>query len=663
MTAILTPEMGRSGGYTDGNLEYKSVDYLYAYPSELNLKPGSPLHDELVIKILDRARQSFNVMQQRHSSFNKIDDTLSAYIAPDDIEKNIKVKDARKPISIVVPYSFATLETILTYLVSAFLVDPIFTYEGHSPEDTIGAKLLELLINHQMVRSGGSLALHSMFRDGIAYNIAPLAIGWRREEGKRIIKEERGGIGKLFGLNPKKKAVPSLFYEGADLHNIDPYLCLPDPNQAIHRTKYGEFFGWIDEVAFVDLLEQESWRDSDLFNVRYLRHLKEQYTEFTVDPSARGKRFGMNQQRRRMWGTTNSKTVVNMYVNLIPASWKLGSSEYPEKWAFAIADGKILIKARPINLIHNDYPIAVGSPDFDGYSVAPVSRLELVDGLQEVLNFLFNSHVANVRRAINNMFVVDPSLINMPDFDDPTGGLLVRLRRAAWGRGVESAIKQLNVVDVTSNHVKDAFSIMDMGQRVTGATEGMMGIMRKGSERRSATESKGASQNATSRMERLAKVLSAQVMIPLAYQLAFNTQQMMSEDTYLKVSGEWPNTLYDEFGHRPGDKVRVTPFDILAQFDVLPKDGSLPTSGNEQAEQWVNLYQILSNSPILMQQFDMTRIFKHIARLMGAKNVSDFMLRQQNIQTSVQPDEKVLREAEKGNVIPINPEETQGAYS
>ena len=688
MTEILTPEMGNSGALGGGvgidntsilgtgttalgvdstsprdSLGWEpGISYDYKYPNNLDLRPGSMLHGQLIINILNRARQSYSVMQRRHPAWNRIDDTLTAFIAPDDLEKEIKAKDARKPISIVVPYSFATLETILTYLSTAFLQDPIFQYEGNSGDDQVGAKLLELCIAAQIRRSSGALALHTMWRDSIAYSIGVLAAGWKRENGHRVVEAARpqSVFGKLMGalggdIGRKKTTVPALFYEGCDLINIDPYLILPDPNQPIHKIESMEFFGWIEERSQLELLEAELWEDSDLFNVRYLNHTKERFTEFTIDPSRRAKKYNLNQ-RRKMYGTTNSKTLINMYINLVPKDWGIGNSEYPEKWLFQIADGLVLTKCRPLDLVHNRFPVVISSPDFDGYSVAPVSRLEMIDGLQEVLNFLFNSHVTNVRRSINNMFLIDPSLVNVPDFDDPSGGLLIRLRRAAWGRGVKDVMKQLEVVDVTARNVQDAFQVMDLGSRVTGATENAMGQMRKGSERRSATEASGAMRSVSNRMERMARVISEMAMNPLAYLLAYHTQQLMSEDTYVKIVGENLEALQAEYGVQ-GTKAKVSPFDILVQFGVIPRDGSLPIDNTGVSEKWVNLYQVLAQNPAVAAEFDMVRIFKHIARLMGAKDVSSFQKQIQNTQVTTQPDQTVEDQVQRGNLVPINPEQ------
>ena len=68
--------------------------------------------------------------------------------------------------------------------------------------------------------------------------------------------------------------------------------------------------------------------------------------------------------------------------------------------------------------------------------------------------------IANVRKAINDMLVVDPYMVNIHDLRKPGPGRLIRLRRAVWGRGVKDAVGQLEVRDVTQGHVSDAMMFM-----------------------------------------------------------------------------------------------------------------------------------------------------------------------------------------------------------
>ena len=140
------------------------VSYKYNYPNGLDLRPGSELHNMIVDNVLEYAQTSYGVMKCRHPYWKEIDHKLTAYITLDDAEEIVKDKDPRKPVSVVVPYSYATLETILTYFVSVFLDDPIFRYEGFTSEDKIGAILLEKVVELQCIRNKVGLALHTQLR-------------------------------------------------------------------------------------------------------------------------------------------------------------------------------------------------------------------------------------------------------------------------------------------------------------------------------------------------------------------------------------------------------------------------------------------------------------------------------------------------------------------
>ena len=65
------------------------------------------------------------------------------------------------------------------------------------------------------------------------------------------------------------------------------------------------------------------------------------------------------------------------------------------------------------------------------------------------------------------------------------------------------------------------------------------------------------------------------------------------------------------------------------------------------------MFKTIGESPELMQQFDITRIFMYIAKQLGAKNVEDFRRNVNSIQTNVMPDSQVAQQAQAGNIIPV----------
>uniref|UniRef100_A0A6M3IZ38 Portal protein n=1 Tax=viral metagenome TaxID=1070528 RepID=A0A6M3IZ38_9ZZZZ len=640
MPHILMGDHAKSGSITD----IRSKDLGYEYPDDLNLRPGSPLHEFLKKEIMDRAQESRNEMEKRFDSWGEIDKSLTAYIKLSDAEKVIKNKDKtdQKPLSIVFPYSYSVLETVLTYLLMAFGQEPILRYEGVSPEDTIGAILLEKVIALQCNKSKVILNLHTMNRDGIAYGIGPVAPYWNERWGERTVKVPDDNV---FGSGFRKEVQEMMLFEGNALMNIDPYLYLPDPNVPVDRIQDGAFVGWVDIDNYLGLLEEE-YNSQDTFNVRYLEGLMSKYSIFAEKDSKRREFIGGH----RLEHTDITKRVdkINMYINIIPKEWKLSTREYPQKWFFQLAADEVIIKAKPLGLDHNMYPIAVAAPEFDGYSVTPISRLEVLGGLQKVLNWMFNSHVANVRKAINDMLVVDPYLINIEDLKTPEPGKLIRMRRPAWGKGVKDAVMQLGVTDITANNIKDSALILQWMQEIGGADKSALsGSVRTGGpERLTGQEFQGARSGALSRMERIARVVGLQSMQDIGYMFASHTQQLMSQDTYIKSAGRWQEDLMKEYGPN-AKKLRVSPFDILIDYDVMVRDGSIPGGNFSQA--WVKMFELLGKHPLLSQRVDVYRVFLHIARNMGAKNAHEF----ENVQAQIMPNDQVNQQVQQGNMIPM----------
>ena len=641
------------GNVGSGKMDFSYVNHDYKYPKGLDLKPGSATHKKIVDKVLQRARVSAQHMSNRFTSWQEIDRTLTTYIDLTDSEQDLIADDPKKPVSIVFPHSYAILETIMGYLIAAFYQDPVFMYEGRSPEDTIGAIMLEKVIDHQVTQAKIILNLHTMFRDSLTYGFGVVAPTWSVKRGLQYVKQVTQRV--FFPPEMSKRLVEKVLYEGNQLINIDPYLCLPDPNFSIAEVQKSEFFGWVDRTNYPELLTDEKNSTGDLFNVKYLNHCISKRTSiYSSDNNSRNAKAKMDGVEDNDY--TKPTDTIQMYIKIVPKEWGLGDKEYPEIYKFRVAADEILVSCQPLGMTHNMFPVAVAAPDYDGYSISPVSRLEVLYGMQNTLDWMFNSHIANVRKAINNTIVYDPYLLNTDDLKKPTAGGLVRLRRVAWGRGVKDTFAQLAISDVTRGHVIDADAIVGIMDKTAGVDASTMGALRSGGpERLTSKEFSGTQTGAYTRLERIARIIGVQAMQDVGYMFAHHTQQLMSEEAYLNVSGRWQETLLREFeaGNSMGwngqigeqGKFKATPFDILVNYDVKIRDGSIP--GSNFSGVWVKMFEVLANHQELLQQFDLTRIFMHIARNSGAKNVESFLRVKQMDQQQVE------QQAQQGNLVSL----------
>lgn len=640
-----------TGESDSATTDYSDRSYNYSYPNGLDLKPDSDFHKGLRNKIWTRARESRNEISKRFEGWREIDKKMTVYIPLSDKEKVLEKKDTSKPVSVVFPYSYSMLEALLTYLSMAFFQDPMFQYEGVEDDDTIGAMLMELVVRLQCIKAKVPLSVHTSLRDSLCYGVGIGIPGWRRTYGKKPVKSEiitQSDLGQQ--TETQVQFIESLLFEGNDLSNIDPYMWLPDPNVSSNNIQDGEFNGWIECSNLMNMLSEEAQPDSGMFNVKYLHARRNKRSTLSIDQSERQAKFGgANTIRQGMAGSTNQVDVIKMYVNLIPKDWKLSTSENPEKWFFALAADDVIIQCERADHNHGMYPIAVASPEYDGYSITPIGRMEVLSGLQKTLDFLFNSHISNVRKAINDMLIVDPYLVNINDLKNPEPGKLIRLRRPAWGRGVDKVVQQLAVNDITRNNIGDSAYITQWMDRISGADQSMQGSLRTGGpERLTKGEFQGTRGSAISRLQRIAMIIGMQYMQDVGTMFAVHTQQYLSKETFVRISGRYRDQLLKQFGK---ERVPVSMYDLAVNYDLIVRDGSIP--GGNFSEAWIQMFQTIGTTPELMQQFDVTRIFMYIAQQLGAKNVEDFRRNVNQVEGQTMPDEQVEQQAQAGNLIPI----------
>lgn len=658
MSIVLDPNATGSENVYRSIQELAKINLGYEYTGGLNLRPGFKLHDKIVSRVLHRAQTSHNYMGRRHMDWQEIDKTLKSYAYVPQAgglkakkgtdETGGAASDSRR---IIMPVSSVVLDSLLTYATNAFLRSPVFTYEGVGPEDVLGAMLMTEVVQRHVQRNAIPLALHTAWRDMFAYGVGYAVPRWTVLAGRRKKKAPEGVLDKRTKtLYQTGQAVITgeyeTIFEGNSLDNIDPYLALPDPNVSAHEVDKGEFFGWVDEDMLFQLLRNEKQIEHKMFNCRYLKEIEGNLTSVIIN---RGER---NKKKQFTDKVSRPVDVIWMMIDLIPRNWGLGRGKDPEVWVFGVAADKILISAYPLDGLHTGLPVVAGAPDFDGYGAAPTSRLLAIEELQMMTDFLYTSHIENIKRVLNNDIVVDPSLINIHDVNDNKPGRVIRALKRAWGQGKlkDNAIFQLDVKDATQQNITEAMFLMEQAKTATGTLDQLLGNLQPRTSRVSASEAQGLRQSGLTRLERPMQLISYQFMQPLARMFALNVQQYMSQEVYIKTVGELEKRLIEDFGMEPQQgRMVVRPMDLVVDYDVQPHDGAIP--GKENVDLWVELFQIMGQYPILAQGFDIIRVFKHIARELGARNIDDFIARNK---PQVVPDEVAIREAERGNVVPIS---------
>ena len=645
-------------GPTNRNVQWKqsvSSRDRERYPEGFNLDPRGENHRILMDYLLSCLKESRETMHSRHGAWRELDRKLTGFIDLSTVkldksqsDAQIKADDPHKPVSLVLPQSYATREVALTFQAGVFLKDPIFRYESPDPADTISIALLEKFVQHQATKARMSLDLHSAWSDDFTYGFGAIHPRWTIKRGTKT----RNGV-----------ADPVIKYAGNELVTMDPYNVYPDINRPIYQVDKMRYFGWAEKTDVLALKEVD--REEEMFfNLGFLGDLQTGDSYFYVDNTATGRndRTGLpNMDSGSVGSMKNSKLhVIWMYAKIIPEWFGLGG-EFPTYWLFAIAADSIVIAAQPLLHDMNEIPVCVSSCKYDGHSVLTPSILEMDYPIQNAMDWLWNSHQANVRKVLNNMFVIDPALVNMWDFIESKAGLIARMRPDAWGKGgIDAAVKQLNVQDVTQNHIGDIGFLQGMSDKFSGMNAQVTGDMRSGyGSRISADESRATRMGSLSRREKDAMISGAQMHYKIAEWLASNTLQYAEGERLMKISGEFAQQIAAEYGKQAeimqnpqtGEiYTRFDPKELDAHYEIVPNDGSL--INGEFADVWERLMNNAASHQEVYQRVDFTRVWLHVARLLGAKNPHDF-LKAPQVQTNVMPDAQVEQGIQSGNLAPV----------
>jgi hypothetical protein len=339
-------------------------------------------------------------------------------------------------------------------------------------------------------------------------------------------------------------------------------------------------------------------------------------------------------------------------------------------WKITMANDCTIVQAEPSRFEHGLFPVNIIEYNPDRHELVNDSMADVIGDLQELINWLLNTHVANVRKTINDQLIVDPAGVNMEDLNARKS--IIRLQPTAKA-GIDRYIKQLNVVDVTAGHVGFAGTVFDYLQKTTGVNDNTMGT--QGDTVRSATEIANVNRLASGRMNLLARLNWDQGMRPLGKQMIQNTQAFASISRLFKVSGGLAMAL----GISPQDYpqgFQVSPQDLQGFFSIAMIEATNPTDKMMRANVLKELLVPLMQNPQMIQLIgaNLPQILSQIFMDSGIRNTTDFIRPpapdQQSmllammtaavgrpgqpgpgVRASVVPDDQVLQQVQQGNLI------------
>lgn len=618
----------------------------------------SPLQTALLSAYKDFMCSSSQEMSEYWDKWDKNYFKYCGYRIKDNEDKKSEAKGGTS--KIIVPMSYAQVQTAAAGVLAMLMQkERIFELMSFGPEDQTMCEGLERDIDYQVRYNR---IYHFMYLYLIDVFVKGVGVGrcdWETVTHKYRVKETRtsmsilGSLMSAFGIKsaPTEEVVESVKeltqYEGNKITYISPYTFFPDPSVQLKDFQDGSFCATEQSKPKISVLAEEG----------KLYHGTAKIVD--VDGSnfwdARPRYAGTflrDKDKSNIPGlkTSTGKTVdlVEMYLKLIPSEYSekygidIGNETDYQMFVMVVANDSKIIRFERYNELHGKFPFFCSQYCPDGDSYIGQSIPDMLSGLQDLVTWLINSHMANVRQTVKNRFVVNPQKVYVEDVE--SGSNIIRTKGIGT---ISDGITQLGTVDITAQHIPFVNTLNQIAQMTTGINENALGQYSGG--RRSAAQTRGVTASVQARLGMAANLVWFGGLDTLGQIILSNTRQFRTEKVYNQILGKDAEKYpYDQV-------ILANPENIAGGYDFAPLE-SLSESGKGQV---FMLLKELMASPELVQaaNLNIDKLLGYSFNLAGVKNYDYFKNAPQppagTPQIQVMPDDQIQQMAQQGQLEPM----------
>lgn len=603
-------------------MDYQDVSHLLSQEQE----------DRLVQFVRALMKMSHSRISKRYSHWQEADRAHDVWVPPEATRFREKA---------VISDTRAIADTVLTYMMAAlFGRNPMFMLEGMDRKSRKVSAIMERLLHQHGRRTALEARLAQLLLDSIRYGFAPTKIVWD-------------------SLGKTNRFV-----------NFDPRRCFPDP-----RVQWGNWER-MQFCIFSDFCSTSALQSSKMYpklamypGLRQRRiaasysweghqWMKEEGKGLNINPTA-----PIETQSNYMFSLDPARTVDECWVRL--NGYEIGVPAIDQIWlVVTILDEEVCLRLQ-LCPYGQQFPTLFGGLYFDAHKTFSQSLYDLLLPLHDIATWMLRSRIDNVQAALNNLIFVDPTQVSVTDLINRNPWGVVRtLPGAKPGDGVFIA----QVPDVTSGHWNDIQAMSELKQRTSAASDAQQG-MPTADGIRTATEIQRLSQMGSQRLGVLSRILSATTVRPGVRMMVTNIQDALDFNGSIKIdpaqqTGVLAPMIQDGY-------LDFSIADLQGDIDYMVVDGTLPVEPTRNAETWINILQVLNQTGLAME-YKAGMMVEEAIKAMGLSDLDQFRISPQERQqqglspsqqmmmmekmrgASVQPNEQIQREAEKGNLIPMS---------
>jgi hypothetical protein len=654
-------------------------------PLAIRLKYGSQFHADTLTRLLARLKLAKDSVQGRYDSWDQVDEQVRLYV---NVNRGAKRPDQTTMTDtlefpfergIVVPASYAVLQVRLSQLMSILTNrSPLWEIDGKGPDDIGSAKIMEAAIEYDMQQCLGLLSLYSQMQDSEKYGIGVIYDVWESENGYKYSKPNpdlTATISQMFGVPAMPQKSWGTIREYNNWTPIDPYRFWCDPRVPKSRFQTGEFAGHRINRSFLYLMERTSENGGPYFNIDLLPSKQAEFVDITpkrdtMISTAANEIRGSNDPKDKGYYILDT-----LQVRLIPKEWELGAETIPEIWWFTVANENTIVRAHRSSYEHGQFTYGVIESNFDAHALYNPGNIECIDGLQRFMSWLLNSHFENIRKALNDVMVYSPALIEESDLLNPGPTRHIRMTTKAEELVLagmlqpSQLIQQLQVGDVTRPHMEASQFIYQMIQLMMATNDPMTG-QNTSQTRKTLGEVNQMMFGSSKRISLSFRLNELMGWQPMVLRAVANRQQFSSIEQFLRIAGD--AAMSNPAGMQ---RLLVKPADLVGNFDYIARSALLPPDPGRQAMIWTQLLMGIGRFPQILapgpdgKMLDVRKIFNEAVRTMGIRNIDQFYTQApppppmgmppgapgQPMPVHVMPDQQVQDGVQRGDLQPLNP--------
>lgn len=600
--------------------------------AELRLaEPKSEFHKTLLEDCKNLIKMSRCEMAKNYSSWDQQDMIVRGIRCED--KEDIEAAKRDKPIKMVVPSTYAQVMTFTSFIFLLYNQNRNFYELLPTGDEDFGKKRsdCELILDRDVKRNEfNNLIFQDLF--GLArFGLSITECCWTRDIVRAFVTPDPGVATFQSVEVPVREGSQwqeVVKYEGNLVRTISPYRFFPDTRFPLVDFRKGEFCGGEEEYSKSQLYKLEA--AGEVAGIDQIQPLPRNWETgrgaVTRTMMQQGTRYnGYLQGPSKVEGTVLvtklQRWIVPSKYTFGPKDTKLGPEEFPILYHVWYANDTRLIRLEPAYWWHNEFGWAVSQFTPDMHHTVSTGLADLIYRLQDVITWLINARITDVRRNIRGRYLVNPSLIDTKSLD---GEGDVYLRKGASAMDLSRGAVPLPVQDVTRTHMTDADLLGKVMEVVTGVNSNAMGQYSSG--RRSARQTDVVTAGSSGRMKMHAQLIWETGPGRIGRLMLSNSRQSLSFDQFARVIGQVAPDVQERYVAFKG-----TPEEVICGSDYFTFDSTLSSEKGFIAQALQELLIAVIGNPLAAQQLDIDprTLLAEIQYLRGVGNVSRFSLSRQ----------------------------------